>query len=94
MTLLSSLNPTRFSWVTCIQVKGVFNELVKCPVITAIESKQYACANMIGIINTFGELQDNWLEYYQPLEVKIYSVYSAEFYRQDSKKYTPNFPAL
>ena len=59
MTLLLGLNPVRFSQVYRIHIKGVFHEFFKLPTIVEIESKQYARANMFGIINALGALQDS-----------------------------------
>ena len=58
MLLLGS-NHTSFSQVSCSHVKVVFYEFFKRPTIIEIKSKQYARANMFGIINALGPLQDN-----------------------------------
>ena len=54
MTFLLRLNPTSFSQVAYSQIIRVFHEFVKLPTIPEIESKQYALANLRGIIYALG----------------------------------------
>ena len=91
MTLILGLNPTWFSQVTRSRVKDVFHKFFKRPAIPEIESKHYACANMLGNINALGALQDNWLKHYHPLRVLLSSAYTVKLYWQDSNKSPPDF---
>ena len=92
MTLLLGLNHVIISQVYRIHIKIVFHEFFKLPTIVEIESKQYARANMFGIINALGALQDSWLKHDYPIRVPLPSVYPVKLHRKGSNKSPPNFP--
>ena len=54
MMLLLCLNPKIFYQVSHSLIIHVFHEFIKHPMITEVESKQYALANLHGIILCFG----------------------------------------
>ena len=92
MTLLLSLNSTSFSNVSHSGVILVFYKIIKCPTISAIDSKQYALSNLHGIINALCAWEDNGLKNDHPLGVPLPLTNPVKLYRQDSYKSLPGFP--
>ena len=91
MTLLLGFVPEIFSHVFRSRVKCVFHEFVKRPMISAVDSKAYVRANMFGIINAFGTLQDNGLNHDRPLRVTLPISYPVKLCRNGPDKYSPEF---
>ena len=80
MTLQLTLDPTSSSKVSRRRVECVFHEFVKCTTIPAADSKHYARANMFGVINVLGALQDHQLKNDHPLGVPLPSVYTIKLH--------------
>ena len=85
MALLLGLNPTSFSQLYCSLVKGVLHEFVKRSTFPEIKLRQYARADIFGIINAFYMFQDILLKHNHPVRVLLPSVYPVKLYRNDSK---------
>ena len=69
MSLILALGPARFLQVSRGRGVHVVHEFIKRATITAVESKFYLCANMFGVINGLGALQDERLKNNHPLGV-------------------------
>ena len=80
MTLLLSFDPVRFPQESCSHIKFVFHEFFKCPTIPAVKLKLYAHANIFGIINGLGALQDDQLKNDLPLGVPLPILYTVDLH--------------
>ena len=81
MTLLLRMIPESFAEVSHSGIVRVFHELVKRPTIPVIELKQYALANLRGIINSLGAFLYSGLKYNHPLRVPLPGENPVRFYR-------------
>ena len=93
MTFLCSLITTSFSGVTHGRVIRVFHDLIKLSTIPQAESKTNAFSNLRGIVNALCVLEDNGSKNYHPLSAPLPSTDPVNFYRQDSHRSLPKFPA-
>ena len=85
-------DPHKISEVSHSRVIYIFHKIVKRYIIPQIETKQYALANLRGIVNSLCALEDNGSKNNHPLRVPLPSTKPVKFYIQDSKKYLPDFP--
>ena len=80
MTLLLTLDPTRFPQESCSHVKCVFHEFAKHTTIPAVKYKLYSRATMFSINNGLGTFQDDQLKNDHPLIVPLPSSYTVNIH--------------
>ena len=82
MPLLLALDPVRFPHKYCDLGVHVVHELVKRDPVPSVESKLDSRANMFGIINGLGALQDDRLKNDHPIGVPLPSSYAVKLHRE------------
>ena len=76
MTFILALDPASFPQ----GIVRVFHEFAKSATIPAVESKLYLHANLFGVINILGVLQDDRLKNGHPLAVPLPISYTIELH--------------
>ena len=80
MTLLIALDSAISPQAPYSLGVSVVYKFVKCTTIPAADSKHYARANIFGVINVLGALQDHQLKNDHPLGVPLPSVYTIKLH--------------